>query len=454
MISKQVGLSHSGLPEKHDLLEIFTKSDAESTGYYLKFDFKTIRSHLLKEQERRKKGLAPKLYLERLLQEAVFVEQDRQRVLQQHGTKALMSGVLNEAYKRLVDWEIVESYLQNVVPLPFRPDFTFGREIEKKFEEEDYRVVPLSLQIGGKRNDIYRPYTNNIFSQGGLHRPKYFPLRRGNKRFGFVWVCINDERRVLKDQSLRGLLIKKFGFSIANRSYLEPFFARTVFNRRITGEIIIQHPNLLPNAARSDFENNSTRQEFLELLPLFIKKLSDWANVLQEEDKAREVLKEVTERLTDILTALPADRRDKDKMLQYNVEIAQQERSLEVHKKTLAGLADVQQQRNQVMKLLKECKTFVRDALSRSARARERLERDVTNAIQAEAGQLPSAVTGQKSESPGSLTSILEDAGLQLSSDLRAALEIFDSQCLREHLDDSSYATILKELKDILEERF
>ena len=127
MISKQVGLSHSGLPEKHDLLEIFTKSDAESTGYYLKFDFKTIRSHLLKEQERRKKGLAPKLYLERLLQEAVFVEQDRQRVLQQHGTKALMSGVLNEAYKRLVDWEIVESYLQNVVPLPFRPDFTFGR---------------------------------------------------------------------------------------------------------------------------------------------------------------------------------------------------------------------------------------------------------------------------------------------------------------------------------------
>ena len=454
MISKQVGLSHSGLPEKHYLLEIFTKSDAESTGYYLKFDFKTIRSHLLKEQERRKKGLAPKLYLERLLQEAVFVEQDRQRVLQQHGTKALMSGVLNEAYKRLVDWEIVESYLQNVVPLPFRPDFTFGREIEKKFEEEDYRVVPLSLQIGGKRNDIYRPYTNNIFSQGGLHRPKYFPLRRGNKRFGFVWVCINDERRVLKDQSLRGLLIKKFGFSIANRSYLEPFFARTVFNRRITGEIIIQHPNLLPNAARSDFENNSTRQEFLELLPLFIKKLSDWANVLQEEDKAREVLKEVTERLTDILTALPADRRDKDKMLQYNVEIAQQERSLEVHKKTLAGLADVQQQRNQVMKLLKECKTFVRDALSRSARARERLERDVTNAIQAEAGQLPSAVTGQKSESPGSLTSILEDAGLQLSSDLRAALEIFDSQCLREHLDDSSYATILKELKDILEERF
>jgi hypothetical protein len=437
-----------------DSLEIFTKAEHQKTGYCLKFDFKAIRGQLLVEQERRKKGLPPKLYLEKLLEEAVYVDADTERTVENHGTKVILSGVLNDTYKRLVDWDIVESYLQNVVPLPFRPDFKFGQEIGRKFEDEDYRVVPLTLQIGRKRNDIYRPYTNDIFSKGGRHPPKYFPLEEGKRKFGFAWVCINDERRVLKDQSLRGLLIKKFGFSIANRSYLEPFFARTVFNRRITGEIIIQHPNLLPNAARSDFENNSTRQEFLGTLPKFIKKLSDWANTIQEEDKAREVLTEVMQTLARILAALPADRRDKDRLLQYNVEIAQQERSLEVHKKTLGGLSDIQQQRARVAKLLKDSKTFVRDALSRSSHERKQLERDVTNVIQSEAEQISSNAISEESEISGSLVAVLEDAGLQLPSDLRAALDLFDTQCLREHLEDSSYAKVLKELHDLLEDRF
>jgi len=436
-----------------DSLEIFTKAAHQKNGYYIKFDFKAVRGQLLLEEERRKKGRAPKLYLEKLLEEAVYVEEDTQHVVENHGTKVVLSGVLNDVYKRLVDWDVVESYLQNVVPLPFRPEFKFGREIGKKFAEEDYRVVPLTLQIGRTRSNIFRPYTNEMFSQDGRHLPKYFALTQGNKKFGFAWVCINDERRVLKDQSLRGLLIKKFGFSIANRSYLEPFFARTVFNRRITGEIIIQHPNLLPNAARSDFENNSTRQEFLELLPVFIKKLSDWANAIQEEDKAREILEEVMETLAHILSALPADRRDKDKLLEYNVQIAQQERSLEVHKKTLAGLLDVQQQRTRVAKLLKDCKVFVRDTLSRSSRDRKQLERDVTNAIQAEANQVSFQTTAQKSEIFGTLVTVLEDAGLQIPSELRGALDLFDSQCLREHLDDSSYSKVLTELHDLLEER-
>lgn len=434
-----------------DLLEIFTKAESDRTGYHLKFDFKTIRNQLLAEQERRKKGLRPKLYLERLLEETVYVEEDETGVVERRGTKAVMSGVLSDAYNRLLDWEVVESYLQNVVPLPFRPDFKFGREIEKKFEEEDYRVVPLILQIGDKRSDIYRPYTNDIFSEGGRHRPKYFPLKQGRKRFGFAWVCINDERRVLRDQTLRGLLIKKFGFSIASRSYLEPFFARTVFNRRITGEIIIQHPNLLPNAARSDFENNSARQEFLEILPKFIKQLSDWANKIQQEDKAREVLTEVSNKLAEILALLPAHRRDKDKMLQYNVELAEQEHNVNVHRKTLEALPDLQKERLEVARLLKDCKTFVRDALSRSASSLKRIEEDVTKAIHAETRELPS---DQKTGAVDSLVSVLEDAGVQLSSDLRGVLDLFDSQCLREHVDRNSYEKILRELKDLLEEKF
>src|SRR5262249_42040898 len=143
--------------------------------------------------------------------------------------------------------------------------------------------------------------------------------------------CING-RRVIKDLRMRGLLIKKFGFSVGNRGYLEPFFKRTVFNRRITGEIIVQHEGLIPNAARSDFENNATRQDFLALLPEFIAELSFWADTIQQNEKARQVLNEVTRDLSVIAEALPKSQRDKDAMLRYNVELAELEHHLNTHK--------------------------------------------------------------------------------------------------------------------------
>lgn len=435
-----------------DTLEIFTKSENSPTGYYLKFDFKSVRRQLLADQERRTKGLKSRLFLEKLLESAVYVEPDSNATIETHGTKVIMSGIVSDAYRRLLDWDTVETYLQDVVPLPFNPSFKFGKRIEKKFQDEDYRVVQLILQVNDKRLNIYRPYTNDLFTYGGIYPPKFFSLRRGSTRFGFAWVCINDERRVLKDQALRGLLIKKFGFSIASRSYLEPFFTRTVFNRRITGEIIIQHPNLLPNAARSDFENNSTRQKFLELLPLFIKNLSDWANKIQQEEKAREVLETVRDLLAEIHKELPASRRDKDKLLEYNVVLADQEHKLETHRRTLQANTELKDSYRKVLKTLQQSKAIVRDGLSKSVAASRRLESEVVESIQAEVEAQKSK--GSTKQSVSDLTSLLEAAGLQLTSELRSALKVFESECIRTYVDQATYQSILAEFRDILEERF
>jgi hypothetical protein len=437
-----------------DTLEVFTKAADDKEGYHLRFDFQAIRAQLLAEQERRKNGLPSKLYLEKLLEDTVYVQEDPNHVVENHGTRVVMSGVLSDAYRRLLDWEGVESYLRDVVPLPFHPNFKFGPQIEKKFEEEDYRVVPVILQINDRRENIYRPYTNEMFVHGGRHRPKIFQLRRGATRFGFAWVCINDERKVLKDLSIRGLVIKKFGFSIGNRSYLEPLFTRTVFSRRVTGEIIIQHPNLLPNAARSDFENNSTRQEFQQLLPGLIRQVSDWANEIQQQDKAREVLNDVLHTLGEIAQELPLSRRDKEGLLRYNVRLADQENKLRIHKKQLEAQAALQDHYRTAGQLLKECKTILRDALSRGTTAAKKLESDAVKSVQAEVEAKAAAPTAHEIEAPTDIASVLEAAGLQLSDDLRKALRLFESECILTHLDEAAYKSILAEFREILEERF
>ncbi len=433
-----------------DTLEIFTKSAEEQNGSCLKFDFKTIRTQLLKDQERRKQGLPSKLYLEKLLEDSVYVERDEEKIVDDHGTKTIMSGIQGDTYARLADWKEVESYLQNTVPLPFHPEFRFGPKIQRKFEEEDYRVVNLLLAINDRRSQLYRPYTNAMFARGGKYPEKFFPLKDGGTHFGFAWVCVNDERKVLRDTPLRGLLIKKFGFSIATRAYLEPYFNRPVFNRRITGEIIIQHPNLLPNAARSDFENNSTRQEFLEALPRFVKVLSDWANKIQEKEKASDVLEDVTARLQEINKVLPAERRDKDKLLGYNVELANLEHKLKTHSKTLEADTKASDEYKSAQKMLKECKAFVRKGLSGTVQASKQLEKDVVKAIQAEL-HFPK---GRPAKTATDLISILEGAGLQLSAELRTALTVFESECLRSYVDQTTYESLLADFKEILEERF
>ena len=65
-------------------------------------------------------------------------------------------------------------YLQNVVPLPFGPEFRFGETLQEKFEQQDYRVVPMKLQMGERTELLYRPYSNNLFRFGGLHPPEFF----------------------------------------------------------------------------------------------------------------------------------------------------------------------------------------------------------------------------------------------------------------------------------------
>lgn len=433
-----------------DTLEIFTKSADEQQGSCLIFDFKTIRTQLLKDQERRKLGYPSKLYLEKLLENSVYVERDRDKIIADHGTKTIMSGIKGDTYARLADWKEVESYLQNTVPLPFHPDFRFGPKIQRKFLEEDYRVVNLLLAINDLRAFMYRPYTDAMFARGGKYPEKFFVLKDEGTHFGFAWVCVNDERKVLKDLALRGLLLKKFGFSIATRAFLEPYFNRPVFNRRITGEIIIQHENLLPNAARSDFENNSTRQEFLEALPRFVKVVSDWANKIQEKEKASDVLDDVATRLQEINKVLPAQRRDKDKLLSYNVELANLEHKLRTHSKTLAADAKASDEYKSVQVVLKECKAFVRNGLSGTAQASKQLEKDVVKAIQAEL-HLPKV---RPARTATDLISILEGAGLQLSTELRLALTIFESECVRPYVDPLTYESLLVDFKEILEERF
>ena len=433
-----------------DSLEIFTKTAEDDIRYRLFFDFKQVRRELLAEQERRNQGEPPSLYLQRLLEDSVFMEPTQNDVIEHHGTRVIMSGLLPEAYRRINEWDEVVDYLQNVVPLPFSPEFKFGKAIEEKFEKEDYRVVPLTLQIGDRSQSLHRPYTDSVFRFGGLHPPAFIDLREGRQNFGFAWVCVNDARETIKDLNIRGLLIKKFGFSIGDRRYLEPYFGRTIYSRRITGEIIVKHPGLVPNAARSDFEHNTARQVFAEALPKFTRQVDTWANDIQELSRAQEVLSEIAGELAGINQDLPAIQRDRERMLKVNAQLSDIDRRLKPHKRRLRAAEPDGLDKSQ--ELLDGVQRFVREALVSQRRTRRNIEREVVKSVQRETLKPTAAERERKQSIPTDLVGLLDAYGLLDPGSLRRFLHHLDEDVLKLQLPADRYSQVILELRDYLEE--
>ena len=432
-----------------DFLEVYTKSRTDGNTYKLTFDFYGIRTKLLEEQERRSRGLPPALHLERLLEQSVFMETLGVEDFRRFGTTVIMSGLLPTAYGQVNDWDQVVDYLRNVVPLPFDPGFRYGKTIEKRFLQRDYRVIPLKLQIGSQQGTLFRPYTDELFKNRGRHAPEFFDIKgSNNQEFGFAWVCVNDARETIKDVKLRGLLLKKFGFSISDRRYLEPFFGRPTYSRRITGEVILTNERLIPNAARSDFEHNSTRQDFITQLPRLTGAIDRWANNIQESERAREVLARTTQQLVEITDGLPLLQRDRDRLLEYNAKISDINRQMSPHRKRLEGLDPDGLSLNR--DLANGAGQLIKAGLAESRRTTRKLETEVSKAVQREAVARVALESTEPAEPVGIFSLVEQYLPLDETKWL-TTLKVLDEVIQGQQLDLEVYQAIVDTLREQLD---
>ena len=434
-----------------DSLEVYTKAKSDGNTYKLTFDFYGIRTNLLKEQERRLKGLPPALHLERLLEQSVFMESLGEEASRRFGTTVIMSGLLPNAYAQINSWDQVVDYLRNVVPLPFDSDFRYGKTIEERFLQRDYRVIPLILQIGSQQETLFRPYTDDLFKNRGRHEPEFFDIKgTNNRQFGFAWVCVNDARETIKDVKLRGLLLKKFGFSISDRRYLEPFFGRPTYSRRITGEVILTDERLIPNAARSDFEHNGARQDFIAQLPKLTRAIDRWANNIQESERAREVLATTTQQLAEITDALPLLQRDRDRLLEYSAKISDINQRMRPHRKRLERLNPDGLSLNR--ELSDGAVRLVKAALATNRRTTRKLEEEVSKAVQREAATRVTSEPAQPAE-PVGIFSLVEQYLPLNEEQLLTTLRILDEVIQGQQLEPEVYLAIVETLKEQLEDQ-
>ena len=449
-----VGFRGIGIYSSFDLcdkLEIHTRTTSDADASVIVINFRAIRAMLEDEEGRRKRRQEPSLHLERMLSQAVTVDEDQESPLSEAGTLVLMVGLRGTVFKRLSNVEQVVGYLQQVVPLPFDPAFKYSGKISQKFKKADYRIVDVVLAVAGREIPVCRPYRDNAFTHGGQYPPRFFDIESPNTavHYGFAWVCVNDARRVLSESSLRGLLIKKYGFSVSDRGYLEAFFARTVFSRRITGEVIVQHPDLIPNAARSDFESSSTRADFQVALIRLTQDISKWADEIQQKLKASEELDEIHPRAFEIQAELPAARRDVEQLLRLNVELAQLTHRLDTHSRTL------QEERPKEFKRTKDALDKAQQVLREMLA--ERPKRPATKyaetAARAERKAPSEQETLHRKDRPRTLLDVLESLDIVVTEPVRLAITYIEENLLiRSDESNEQYIAELEALREYLEE--
>lgn len=435
-----------------DTLEIYTRSEC-GTASKVVFDFKEIRNQLEENDDLRNSGDNSILSLEDLLTDSVWVDNCTDCPIAATGTLVMMVGLRGHIYKRLNSRSDVKNYLKSVVPLPFHPDFCYKDELTGKFTKEDYRVINLDIEFDGQKETLYRPYHNGSFTHDRGFKPKYFTLRNlfGHGKLGFAWVCLNDARKYLEDKDLRGLQIKKFGFSVGSRDNFAPFFSRSVFNNRITGEIIIQHKDLIPNAARSEFEAGDIRDSLYMAFSELTTDISTWANNIQQELKAREELETIAPSAFELVEKIPKAERDIEKLLGYNILITSYQNRLKSHTTKLRKLDN--ELLEKTLKALTQAKDTITEILGDHKNKQKSMGRKQrTKEAHRTSTQAPNK--DQLTYAQDQSKSIL-DVAMALDIDgspaLKLLLEYIDRELLRK-LSNKEQLEFIQNLQDYLED--
>ena len=432
-----------------ETLEIFTRPSRGGTSRIL-FEFSRIRESLEEEELQRMQGQPSQLSLEKLLAGAVSVEQVETSPLSGKGTLVMMVGIRGDVYKKLTSRVEVRKYLESVVPAPFRKDFRYKRDLEKKFEAEDYNIVNLKLDVDGVVDQCYKPYSDSMFTHQEGKSLKFFDLKNqlGSGRLGFAWVCINDARKVLPRSELRGLLVRKFGFAVGDRDYFAKFFSRLVYNNRITGEIIITDPGLLPNAARSDFEPSPLHDSLYLAFGTLAGNISKWADGIQNEFKATEELETISPAVFEVIQTIQESERDIAILLRLSNQLVSYEKRLDTHKQRLKSSNPKLLART--VKALKEGKSQITEILEARPQAKGKRQR-VKKRRRAQAAAPSESELTHAKDKPANLSELLSSLDLDVSKEMLIFIDYIENEVLHRKLSQQEYSDLLEELGEYLE---
>lgn len=184
-----------------------------------------------------------------------------------------MEGVQENS--NLYSYEDVVDYLSQNVPVPYDPDFVWGKEITNRLKQEGYCIdtYNVSVAFGTSITPIYKPYSDEFIvdkSKNVVDHINDIDIisidYENGRRCAIGWIAKTSYFGSIYDKSIKGIRLRKGNILIGDQQTLNVVFKDARFNGWSIGEIFAIDKQLIPNARRDNFEKNTACFFLLEQL--------------------------------------------------------------------------------------------------------------------------------------------------------------------------------------------
>lgn len=263
-----------------------------------------------------------------------------------------------DSNSNLLDLNSVRTYLEQSLPVPFSPDFVWGKEIRNRLALDNIVVdcYNVNLRHGLHTTAIYKPYKDTFLVDKGkqlydrIKDIDIVSIKKPDESISAVgWIAQTSYLGSIVDKSVKGIRLRKGNILIGDYQTLNVVFKDARFNGWTIGEIHVQDDNLIPNARRDNFEKNGAY--FLlyeqianlaasltkEIRAASLKRNTEAAKALEQSSKASKAAnkairnkvsdKQITEITKELISAQDALKKvaTKNDSDRYNCEIAFEE---------------------------------------------------------------------------------------------------------------------------------
>ena len=235
-----------------DSLSFITSASGETEKTIITFDAKQLKQLLIP-------GANDDVSIYDVI-DAVVSKKKMPEKASAHYFEVILNGVSKQS--NLTDYETLKDYLTQNVPLPFHPNFKWGRTILSKIEINGYLVPEYNvfLNYNTKTEQVYKPYRDVIVSDrvkkldDNIHDIQIKVL--GSKEFplAVMWYASTNFYGTIIDSTVKGLRIRQGNILIGDNTTCSQFFKEERFNGWVIGEIHIINDGLIANSRRDNFE--------------------------------------------------------------------------------------------------------------------------------------------------------------------------------------------------------
>jgi molecular chaperone HtpG len=195
-----------------------------------------------------------------------------------HFFEVELRNVVRHRDDRLLNAVEVSSYLSQVAPVAFHPEFSFGEEITSFLAEAGVALNPLSINVEGE-GLIFRPHRDVISSGGKLVRMHKLETLKSLDRDGNVsaasWILHHDYVGSLSKATLiNGWRFRSGNIQVGDNALLEEVFPETRFNGWTIAETHVLDRKIVPNGRRDNYEHSAHFSDLQTRLTPFAREIA------------------------------------------------------------------------------------------------------------------------------------------------------------------------------------